>query len=164
MVELDEVEWSFRIRRYEQLKEAFADEVAEAMASAQAERESARPELDGIISAFKESLDLQAFRAGMDQWARGKPWYGFGGPNGAMFLNQLINDSEPAEITPVLVGALTPPGNEKAAANQIEALEFENGMKIRVGRIEGSLYGQMTLHDLSVRDVRTDLSGRPPEQ
>ena len=72
MVELDEVEWSFRIRRYEQLKDAFADEVAEAMASAQAERESARPELDGIISAFKESLDLQAFRAGMDQWARGK--------------------------------------------------------------------------------------------
>ena len=141
MVELDEVEWSFRIRRYEQLKEAFADEVAEAMASAQAERESARPELDGIISAFKESLDLQAFRAGMDQWARGKSWFGFGGPNGAMFLNQLINDSEPAEITPVLVGALTPPGNEKAAVNQIEALVSlverlrQGGSAAAVGRV-----------------------------
>ena len=33
MVLLDELEWSFRIRRYEQLKEAFADEVAEAMVS-----------------------------------------------------------------------------------------------------------------------------------
>jgi hypothetical protein len=63
MVLLDELEWSFRIRRYEQLKESFADEVAEAMASAQAERESARPELDEIISAFKESLGLEAFRA-----------------------------------------------------------------------------------------------------
>jgi hypothetical protein len=33
------------------------------MASAQAERESARPGLDEIISAFKESLGLEAFRA-----------------------------------------------------------------------------------------------------
>ena len=141
MVELDEVEWSFRIRRYEQLKEAFADEVAEAMVSAQFERESARPELDGIIGAFKESLDLQAFRAGMDQWSRGKPRYGFGGANGQMFLNQLIGDSEPEQITPVLVGALTPPGNEQAAAGQIEALVAlveqlrQGGSAAAVGRV-----------------------------
>ncbi len=141
MVELDEVEWAFRIRRYEQLKEVFADEVAEATASAQAERETARPELDAIIDAFKESLDLQAFRAGMDQWARGKPWYGFSGAAGQMFLNQLINDSESAEITPVLVGALTPPGNEEAAANQVEALVSlverlrQGGSGAAVGRV-----------------------------
>lgn len=40
-----------------------AAEVAEAMASAQAEPESAHPELDEIISAFKESLGFEAFRA-----------------------------------------------------------------------------------------------------
>ncbi|SVC88484.1 uncharacterized protein METZ01_LOCUS341338, partial [marine metagenome] len=141
VVEIDEVEWVFRIRRYEQLKEAFAQEVAEAMASAQAERESTRPELDEIISAFKESLDLQAFRAGMDQWARGKPWYGFAGPNGQMFLNQLISDGDPAEVIPMLIGALTPPGNEKAAANQIEALVSlverlrQGGSGAAVGRV-----------------------------
>ena len=37
-------------------------------------------------------------------------------------------------------------------ADQIAALEFENGMKISVGRIEGNLYGAMVLHDLSVKD------------
>ncbi len=105
MVELDDVEWAFRIRRYEQLKEAFADEVAEATASAQAERETARPELDAIISTFKGSLDLQAFRAEMDHWARGKPWYGFSGAAGHRFLNPLISDSESTEITLGLVGA-----------------------------------------------------------
>ena len=145
MVELDEVEWSFRIRRYEQLKEAFADEVAEAMVSAQFERESARPELDEIIGAFKGSLNLEEFRAGMDQWSRGKKWYGFSGPNGQMFLNQLIRDSEPDQITPLLVGALTAPESDAAAIRQVEAMVShvellrQGGSAAAVGRVNALL-------------------------
>jgi translocation and assembly module TamB len=46
-------------------------------------------------------------------------------------------------------------------ADQIAALEFQNGMKINVGRIEGSLYGKMTLHDLSVRDPKGEFLFSP---
>ncbi|GGB98542.1 translocation/assembly module TamB [Novosphingobium endophyticum] len=56
-----------------------------------------------------------------------------------------------ALVVAVIIGIDTGPGH-RFVADRIAALEFENGMKIRVGRIEGSLYGEMTLHDLSVRD------------
>ncbi|MCH2487308.1 MAG: hypothetical protein MK010_06160, partial [Erythrobacter sp.] len=56
----------------------------------------------------------------------------------------------------LLVGALilgldTGPG-KRFVADQIAGLEFENGMEIDVGRIEGSLYGEMVLHDVAVSD------------
>ena len=51
----------------------------------------------------------------------------------------------------VIIGIDTGPGH-RFVADRIAALRFENGMRIVVGRIEGSLYGKMTLHDLSVRD------------
>jgi len=35
---------------------------------------------------------------------------------------------------------------------QIEALEFENGLQLEVGEIKGSLYGQMAIADLKIRD------------
>ncbi|MEH6789326.1 translocation/assembly module TamB domain-containing protein [Parasphingorhabdus sp.] len=37
---------------------------------------------------------------------------------------------------------------------QIEAFEFENGLQLEVGRIEGSLYDQMEIVDLKVRDPK----------
>ena len=45
----------------------------------------------------------------------------------------------------------TSPGR-RFVADQIAGLEFENGMQIEVGRIGGSLYGQMVLYDLSIKD------------
>ncbi|MBT0669034.1 translocation/assembly module TamB domain-containing protein [Novosphingobium profundi] len=65
----------------------------------------------------------------------------------------------------VLVGAFifgidTGPGH-RFVAEQIGSLAFENGMRIRVGRIEGSLYGKMTLHDLSVRDTKGEFLFAP---
>lgn len=65
-----------------------------------------------------------------------------------------------ALVAIVIFGINTGPG-KRFVAKQIEALEFENGMKIRVGRIEGSLYGQMTLHDLSVRDIKGEFLFSP---
>ncbi|MDT0575300.1 translocation/assembly module TamB domain-containing protein [Croceicoccus sp. F390] len=53
----------------------------------------------------------------------------------------------------VIFGLDTQPGR-RLVANQIAGLTFESGMKIRIGRIDGSLYGEMTLHDLAVADPR----------
>ena len=60
----------------------------------------------------------------------------------------------------VIFGIDTGPGH-RFVADQIGALKFENGMRITVGRIEGSLYGKMTLHDLSVRDPKGEFLFSP---
>ncbi len=60
-------------------------------------------------------------------------------------------------------------GGRAFVARQVEALEFENGMKIGVGRIEGSIFGAMRLRDLALRDPKgvfltvpqADLDWRP---
>lgn len=56
-------------------------------------------------------------------------------------------------VATLLIGLNTGPG-KRFVADQIGALEFENGMGIEVGRIEGSLYGQMILHDVSLSDPK----------
>ena len=53
----------------------------------------------------------------------------------------------------IVFGLNTAPG-KRLVANQISALEFESGMKIGVGRIEGSLYGAMVIHQLTVSDPK----------
>ncbi|MEJ2459577.1 MAG: hypothetical protein P8Y58_16105, partial [Novosphingobium sp.] len=60
----------------------------------------------------------------------------------------------------VIFGIDTGPGH-RFVANQIAGIKFENGMRISVGRIEGSLYGRMTLHDLSVRDTKGEFLFSP---
>src|SRR3546814_19676872 len=37
---------------------------------------------------------------------------------------------------------------------QIEKYAFENGMKIGIGRLDGSLYGEMIVRDFSLSDPR----------
>ncbi len=56
-------------------------------------------------------------------------------------------------LAALLVGLNTGPG-KRFVADQIGALEFETGMEIDVGRIEGSLYGEMILHDVSLSDPK----------
>ena len=65
-----------------------------------------------------------------------------------------------ALIVAVVFGIDTGPGH-RFVANQIGGLKFENGMRISVGRIDGSLYGQFTLHDLSVRDPKGEFLFSP---
>lgn len=60
----------------------------------------------------------------------------------------------------VIFGLDTGPGR-RIVADQIAALEFENGMKISVGRIDGSLYGKMIIRDLSVRDPQGEFLFSP---
>ncbi|MGB7372296.1 translocation/assembly module TamB domain-containing protein [Erythrobacter sp.] len=54
-------------------------------------------------------------------------------------------------IAAVLLGLNTGPG-KRLIADQIAALEFENGLEIDIGRIEGSIYSEMVIHDLTLSD------------
>ena len=60
----------------------------------------------------------------------------------------------------VIFGVDTGPGH-RFVAEQIAGLKFENGMRIKVGRISGSLYGRMTLHDLSIYDTEGEFLYSP---
>lgn len=59
-----------------------------------------------------------------------------------------------------IFGLDTGPGH-RFIANQIGKLAFENGMSIRVGRIEGSIYGKMSLNHLSISDTRGEFLFSP---
>jgi translocation and assembly module TamB len=54
----------------------------------------------------------------------------------------------------------TGPGH-RFIANQIQKLTFENGMKIHIARIEGSIYGKMALRNLSIRDPKGEFLFSP---
>jgi translocation and assembly module TamB len=53
----------------------------------------------------------------------------------------------------VLVGINSDPGRS-FVAERIAGLEFSNGMKIGVGRIDGSLYGKLTVRQLTLSDPK----------
>lgn len=53
----------------------------------------------------------------------------------------------------LVVGINTDPGR-RFVADQINRLALASGLNFRVGRIDGSLYGAMVLHDLEVRDSK----------
>ena len=53
----------------------------------------------------------------------------------------------------LLLGLNTQPGKKFLIA-QIAAFQMESGMKIEVGRIDGSIYSDMTIHDLVLRDPK----------
>ena len=52
-----------------------------------------------------------------------------------------------------LVGLNTDPGR-RLVANKIGAFQTASGLRFQVGRIEGSIYGRMTIRDLRVSDTR----------
>lgn len=54
----------------------------------------------------------------------------------------------------------TGPGH-RFVSDQIEKLQFENGLKIKVARIDGSIYGAMTLRGLSVGDQKGEFLFSP---
>lgn len=53
----------------------------------------------------------------------------------------------------LLLGLDTQPG-KRFLIRQIAALQMESGMQIEVGRIDGSIYSDMTIHDLVLRDPK----------
>ncbi len=51
----------------------------------------------------------------------------------------------------LVLGINTSPGRD-FVKDQVEALEFENGLSIGIGAIDGSLYDEMTIRDLTLSD------------
>ena len=56
-------------------------------------------------------------------------------------------------VAGLLLGLNTQQG-KRFLIGQIAALQLESGMKIEVGRIDGSIYGDMVIHDLVLRDPK----------
>ncbi|AUW58405.1 hypothetical protein C1T17_10120 [Sphingobium sp. SCG-1] len=56
-------------------------------------------------------------------------------------------------IAVLLVGLNTSPG-KRFLVKQIAALQLESGMRIGIGRIDGSIYSDMVIHDLTLRDPK----------
>ncbi|TCD06954.1 hypothetical protein EYB45_02585 [Erythrobacteraceae bacterium CFH 75059] len=54
-------------------------------------------------------------------------------------------------LAAVLLGLNTAPG-KRFIADRIGALQFENGLEIDIGRIQGSIYGEMILRDVTLSD------------
>ena len=49
-------------------------------------------------------------------------------------------------------------------AERIARLEPESGLRIRVGRIEGSLFGAMVVHDLTLSDPQGSFAKVPESE
>ena len=58
-----------------------------------------------------------------------------------------------ALVALILVGLNTDPGR-RLVADQLSKMEFANGMRVGVDRIEGSLYGDSVIHGLTLSDPR----------
>jgi translocation and assembly module TamB len=64
----------------------------------------------------------------------------------------------------LLAGAmvwLDSPSGRNFAARQIAAFEFENGLNIRIGKIDGSIYGDATLSDVRFLDPKGEFARAP---
>ncbi|MHA6769706.1 translocation/assembly module TamB domain-containing protein [Sphingobium ummariense] len=63
-------------------------------------------------------------------------------------------------VAGVLLFLNTQPG-KRFLIGQVAALKLESGMQIEVGRIEGSIYSDMTIHDLVLRDPKGPFAVSP---
>ena len=66
--------------------------------------------------------DASAFRDGIDAWSRSKPVFGFGGPAGSMFLNQVVNDGTESRAEALLRRLLSQPADIKEASARVDEL------------------------------------------
>ncbi len=73
-----------------------------------------------------------------------------------------------AAVVALLLGLLTggmiwldSPSGRHFVARQIAAFEFENGLNIRIGKIDGSIYGDATLSDVRFRDPKGEFARAP---
>ena len=60
-----------------------------------------------------------------------------------------------------LFGFLQTDSGRRFVAHQIEALEFKNGMKIGIGRLNGNLFGSLTVDRLTVSDPQGEFLAIP---
>jgi 5-methylcytosine-specific restriction protein B len=87
--------------------------------SARAER---RGELLAILDPFVGGGDAETFRASVDRWSRQPGYDAFGGFNGQMFLNQVVNAGDPDAAAVVLRQVLAVPADEEVARAALDRL------------------------------------------
>ena len=119
-------EWEveFRRRRFAQLSAAY-DQSPDRVDEEQIERHRAieRPKVIAFLDAFRENGDLEELRYSLDSWSKTTgTYFGFKGPNGQMYLNQLIKDGEAAGVGARLAQWLPSPASEQQASRWIDEL------------------------------------------
>jgi hypothetical protein len=125
-VTVSDSDWEveFRRRRFAQLRTAY-DQSPDRIDEEQLERDRAieRPKAAAFLSAFEENGDLDKLRHSLDSWSKttGKQ-FGFKGPNGQMYLNQLTNDGEALGVGERLAEWLPSPTSEQQASRRIDEL------------------------------------------
>ena len=112
-------------------------DVAEVMA----ERKNLSPPILELLGQFLSAdVDAPAFRDGIDAWSHGKPVFGFGGPAGSMFLNQVVNDGTDGGAETYLRRLLPQPADIKEASTRVDELAAfveelrQSGSAAAVGR------------------------------
>ena len=129
-----ETEIDFRKTRYAQVvAEWEAAGGPAAMAETIEERERLTPEIRPVVQGFVEGrVSAQDLKDQIDSWTRGKKTFGFGGMAGAMFLNQLVKDSEKGEAERILREAFSIPADLEQARRKINAVaEFAQTLRDR---------------------------------
>jgi 5-methylcytosine-specific restriction enzyme B len=120
----DDWESEFRRRRFAQLKAAY-DQSPDRVDEEQVEHHRAieRPKVIAFLNAFKENSDLEELRHALDSWSKTTgTYFGFKGPNGQMYLNQLTNDGEAMGVGARLAQWFQPPASEQQASRSIDEL------------------------------------------
>jgi 5-methylcytosine-specific restriction protein B len=117
-------EVEFRRRRFAQLRAAY-DQSSDRADEEQVERHRAieRPKVIAFLNAFVENSDLGELRHSLDSWSKTTgTYFGFKGPNGQMYLNQLTKDGEAVGFGGRLAQWLPPPASEQQASRSIDEL------------------------------------------
>lgn len=117
-------EAEFRRRRFAQLRAAY-DQSTDRVDEEQVERHRAieRPKVVAFLNAFQETGALEELRHSLDSWSKTTgTHFGFKGPNGQMYLNQLTKDGEAMGVGARLAQWLPPPVSEQQASQWIDEL------------------------------------------
>ena len=117
-------EIEFRRRRFEQLRAAY-DQSSDRVDEEQVEqhRASQRPKVIAFLNAFEKNGELEELRHSLDSWSKTSgTYFGFKGPNGQMYLNQLSKEGEVTGVGARLTQWLPPPASEQQASQRIDQL------------------------------------------
>ncbi|SHG42433.1 McrB family protein [Geodermatophilus nigrescens] len=97
-----------------------AERTAE-IAHVESERVERRTEALQLLHAFWSTGDAATFASAMEQWCR-RPGASFVGPNGQMFLKQLVSAGAPGESAELLADVLKAPEDDAGAVEKFTRL------------------------------------------
>ncbi|HSH60123.1 MAG TPA: AAA family ATPase [Acidimicrobiales bacterium] len=125
---VDDREVRWRRRKFAQIAAAHGADMERAaeLVTVDADRAARIPEAHEILNRLYADGDVQAFQAALDRWSRRPGFSSFGGVNGQMFLNQLVNYTEDLEeLARLLSQVLRPPvDGDEARRKMVKTLAF----------------------------------------